>query len=150
MNERLTYVLRFHRPAAAEGAPEPPTTGPGLSVTTTIADGTIGSRLEALDGDEATLALQYQVGATGTQFVESGTLTFGDAQASSLTFAWLNAGTLLAADPDGFSHGAIAYGISAGTGALAGASGIITSNFLVDLQTNELWDTHLGIILLPS
>ena len=33
-----------------------------------------------------------------------------------------------------------------GTGAFEQAQGFITSNFLVNLKTNELLDTHLGIL----
>jgi hypothetical protein len=56
---------------------------------------------------------------------------------------------LLPPGRDGFSHGKIAYSVEGGSGALQGAQGIIDSNFLVNLQTDELVDTHLGIIRLP-
>jgi hypothetical protein len=147
MDEPLTYVLRFVRPAYAGGDPEPPTTGHGLTVTTTIADGTLSSRLTELAGGEATLALTYQQVADTSLFLEQGTLSFG---AGSLTFSSIGAGTLLnTPDADGFSHGTIAYLVQSGTGPLEGASGIIASNFRVNLQTNDLVDTHLGIIRLP-
>jgi hypothetical protein len=50
----------------------------------------------------------------------------------------------------GFSHGVVAYSIDSGTGALAGAGGAITSNFLVNLETNELIDMQLGVVILPE
>jgi hypothetical protein len=78
-----------------------------------------------------------------------GRLDVRGAGSSSLTFSSIGAGTLLPAGPDGFSHGTIAYGIESGSGAFEGAQGIIDSNFLINLETNELLDTHLGIIRLP-
>ena len=49
----------------------------------------------------------------------------------------------------GFSHGVVMWAIDSGTGALAGATGAITSNFLVNLQTEEPIDNHLGVVRLP-
>jgi len=43
----------------------------------------------------------------------------------------------------------VAYRIDEGTGMLTDATGIIDSNFLVNLTTSELIDTHLGIIRTP-
>ncbi|MEA2372601.1 MAG: hypothetical protein QOH12_2995 [Solirubrobacteraceae bacterium] len=79
---------------------------------------------------------------------EWGTVCFGDASASSLTFSSVGAGTLGEADVDGFCQGSIVYRVESGTGALAGATGLIDSNFLVNLKTNELVDMHLGVIRL--
>jgi hypothetical protein len=142
---RLTYVLRFHRPPKGSAA-----TAPGLTVTTRLEGGTVASELTPLAGAEATLALKYAVNRDGTLFFEWGSVTFGDQPASSLSFSSIGAGTLAAQpDADGFSHGTVAYSVDDGTGALAGARGVINSNFLVDLDTDELIDTHLGIVRLP-
>lgn len=149
MTERLWYVLRFHRPAYGEGEPEPATTAQGLSITTQIEDGTVRSKLEPLEGQDAQLSLQFATNKDSSLFFEWGTLSFGDPAGSSLEFSGLGVGSLLAAAPDGFSPGSIAYRVESGSGALEGASGIIDSNFLVNLRTNELFDTHLGIIRLP-
>jgi hypothetical protein len=142
---RLTYVLRFHRPAS--GAP---VTAPGLTVTTRLEDGGFVSQMEPLAGAQATLDLTYALNNDGTLFFEWGRVTFGDTQASSLTFSSIGAGALLGPpDDDGFSHGTVMYTVDGGSGALDGARGAITSNFLVDLATEELIDTHLGIVRLP-
>jgi hypothetical protein len=50
---------------------------------------------------------------------------------------------------DGFSPGVVMWAIDSGTGALAGVTGAITSNFLVNLQREELIDNHLGVVRLP-
>jgi hypothetical protein len=147
--KRLVYVLRFHRPAG-EGAP---TTAGGLRVTTTLEGRTFATDMDTLTGDGATLELEYAVNrGDATQFFEWGTVSFGESPGdSSLTFASTGVGTLAAQpDPDGFSHGAVSYVIQGGTGALEGARGMITSNFIVNLNTNELFDTHVGIVLVQG
>jgi hypothetical protein len=53
------------------------------------------------------------------------------------------------ADPEGLSHGTAMYRIIGPTGRLAGATGAISSNFLVNLRTNDRIDTHLGIVRRP-
>jgi hypothetical protein len=147
---RLTYALQFHR-AAGEPPSEPPTTATGLELKTAIAGGTIDPQLSALPGEEALLELAYRLNHDGTLFFEWGTVTFGAPGSSSLSFSSVGAGALLGAPAsDGFSHGVVAYSIDSGTGAFAGAGGAITSNFLVNLETNELFDSHLGVIELPE
>jgi hypothetical protein len=148
---RLTYALQFHRPPKGMGGTESPTTASGLELRTQIADGSLESALLPLAGDEAVLELDYTLNHDGTLFFESGVVTFGGPGASSLTFASVGAGSLLGEpDSDGFSHGVVAWAIESGTGAFAGAGGAISSNFLVNLQTDELIDTHLGVVRLPE
>lgn len=146
---RLTYVLQFHRPPRS-GSQDGLATAPGLVVSTHVADGTVTSELTPLAGAPATLDLTYTLNQDGSQFFEWGSIQFGDAAASTLSFASVGAGALLGPpDADGFSHGTVMYAVQGGTGALEGAGGAITSNFLVDLATDELLDTHLGIVRLP-
>lgn len=153
MSPPLTYVLRFHRPTYAEGVPEPPTTGPGLQVTTRIEGGSLLTEVDELAGAEATLDLTFATNKDSSLFFEWGTLRFGDGDgAASLSFSSIGAGTLLPeADADGFNHGTVSYLVDGGSGALEGARGIINSNFLINLDpsSNELFDTHLGVIYLP-
>ena len=146
--QRLTYVLRFHRPPSDGGA-EAATTAQGTVVTTHIKATGVTSQVAPIDGGTATLDLQYAQNGDQTLFFEWGTVTFDDDAASSLMFASIGAGTIGAADVDGFSHGTVMYCVDAGTGQFEGATGLITSNFLVDTTTNELVDTQLGIIRLP-
>ncbi len=145
---RLTYVLRFHRPPYPAGEAEPATTGSGLEVTTTLEGGIFSSELNLVGGDPAVVWVEFATNRDRSMFFEWGTVRFGDASASSLTFSGVGAGTLGPADADGFSQGSVVYRVESGTGALAGATGLIDSNFLVNLETNELVDMHLGVIRL--
>jgi hypothetical protein len=148
----LTYALQFHRQPSAGPEQEAPTTAPGMVLTTKIANGTIAPALKPIAGEKATLELEFVQNHDKTLFFENGTVRFGGASgASSLSFASVGYGSLLGPPgADGFSHGVVSWQIESGTGALAGASGAISSNFLIDLETNELIDTHLGVVLLPG
>jgi hypothetical protein len=149
--QRLIYSLQFHRPPKGDGSDDAPTVARGLQLTTRIAGGLIEPTLEALPGEQALLDLQYTLNHDGTLFFESGTVTFGDSELASLSFSSIGTGSLLGGcDSDGFSHGVVAWEVESGTGALEGASGAISSNFLVNLQTDELLDTHLGVVRLPD
>lgn len=151
MPQRITYALQFHRPAGGEGASDAPALATGLRISTAIGGGTIRPKLEAIAGEEATLAVEYTRNHDGTLFFESGTVVFGPPGSSSLSFSSVGAGSLLGApDSDGFSHGVVAWKVESGSGVLAGASGAITSNFLVNIDSGELIDNHLGLVRLPD
>jgi hypothetical protein len=148
----VTYALQFHRPAKGSGGSEQPTLAPGLRVTTLVEHGTLSSQLERLSGDRAVVHLSYTLNHDKTLFFESGTIVFGsEPGASTLEFSSVGAGTLLGPPgPDGFTHGVVVWKIDRGTGALSDATGAISSNFLVNLETDELIDSHLGVVHLPD
>src|ERR1019366_2153207 len=91
-------------------------------------------------------------GLRATTSLEGGVIRFGaEPGASELTFSSVGAGRLLGPPgADGLSHGVVVWKIDSGTGALAGAAGAITSNFLINLETDELVDSHLGVVRLPD
>ena len=159
----LIYLLQFHRkgkpaiePTERASGPdyqpvhEPPAFASGLSVTTRIANGSVISDQTPVPGDQATLDVTVTQ-ASDTTFYERGTVTFaGASPPSTLSFSSIGTGTLL--DPiraSGLTHGVVNWKIDSGTGAFAGATGAISSNFLVDLASDELHDTHLALVWLP-
>ncbi len=83
-------------------------------------------------------------GASG--FQEVGAATFGDGNV--LRFSTVGSGYLSRSADPVRKHGAVVWRVDGGQGQLAGASGLITSNFFVgdDLQ---IIDRQLGVILLP-
>jgi hypothetical protein len=148
----LTYALQFHRPPKASGGAERLTTAPGLRATTSLEGGLISSRFDPLPGGLASYEAPYVLNHDGTLFFEWGVIRFGaEPGASELTFSSVGAGRLLRPPgADGLSHGVVVWKIDSGTGALAGAAGAITSNFLINLETDELVDSHLGVVRLPD
>ncbi|MBT6443057.1 MAG: hypothetical protein HOK61_11575 [Alphaproteobacteria bacterium] len=85
--------------------------------------------------------------APGVQFREYGTVKFGDGD-NSISFDTIGSGSFAPAAEPGVLHGGILWSIEGGTGALKGASGIITSNFVIEAD-GSVTDYHFGVIFTP-
>jgi len=79
-------------------------------------------------------------------FTETGTITYGTS--GSVTFQTVGQSVFVASANPGLRHGAIVLEITGGEGQLAGATGLITSNFSVTAG-NELTDLQFAQIFLP-
>ncbi len=79
-----------------------------------------------------------------TTFNEEGIITLG-AAADSIRFSTVGRGYLGGSVDPKVKHGSVAWKIDSGTGRFAGASGLITSNFLVT-AAGDVTDHHFGII----
>jgi hypothetical protein len=103
-------------------------------------------------GGAASYVSQYQLEQDEIHFTESGRITFGDSGDDTLMFSTIGKGSLLPrADPDtGMTRGIVMWKIDSGTGFFDGATGLIASNFRVNLDTNALVDDHLATIWLPD
>ena len=77
------------------------------------------------------------------EFTEDGTIDFGEA--GTLDFSTIGTGWMGPSAQDGLTHGAISWKIDSGTGPLAGATGIITSNFTVS-GAGEVVDNQWGVL----
>ena len=145
---QLVYALRFSgqaTPASADGSV--------LAVVTTASseplcgvDGTewLACTLEGLPRGEALLASELTF--TGvTSFQEVGTIAFGDGD--RLRFSTVGSGYLGPSPNPARKHGAVMWRIEGGEGQFDGASGLITSNFLVG-DGGEVTDHHFGVIFL--
>jgi hypothetical protein len=145
---QLVYALRFTgraTPASPDGAVLKVTmTAPSCTVTSIIRSAGLTGTLEPAAGGEATFA--SEVTFTGaTSFQEVGTIAFGDAQL--LRFSTVGSGYLGASPDPARRHGAVALRVEWGEGQFAGASGLITSNFVVG-NGGDVADHHFGIIVL--
>ena len=76
------------------------------------------------------------------EFTEDGTIDFGEA--GTLNFSTIGTGWMGPSAQDGLTHGAISWKVDSGTGPLAGATGIITSNFTVS-GAGEVVDNQWGV-----
>ena len=77
------------------------------------------------------------------EFTEDGTIDFGEA--GTLDFSTIGTGWMGPSAQDGLTHGGISWKIDGGTGPLAGATGIITSNFTVS-GAGEVVDNQWGVL----
>jgi hypothetical protein len=81
-------------------------------------------------------------------FTETGTISFGDGD-GEVDVDTVGEGTLgPSAEPD-VLHGAVIWRITEGRGRFEGASGLITSNFLLRPATGEVEDRQTAVVFLP-
>ena len=98
--------------------------------------------IDAAPAQRASFTSNVQILEDGT-FTEDGTIDFGEA--GTLDFTTIGTGWMGPSAQDGLTHGGIAWRVDSGTGPLAGASGIITSNFTVS-GAGEVVDNQWGVI----
>src|SRR5262249_20855610 len=107
-------------PAARNAAPRPPPRNQLQASAPPPAP-------QRLAGEVAVLDWTVERSPDGS-FVESGTIAYG--AFGTLTFETVGRGTVGPSPLDGWVHGAVMWKVTAGTGHLVGARGLITSNFV--------------------
>jgi hypothetical protein len=145
---QLIYVLQFQGSAGPvegqEGVMQAKTRATAAQITTKVVPEGVSGEIVALDGPGADF--ESTVRFTGeTAFQENGTIRFGEN--SSLTFSTVGSGYLAPSAESGVMAGSVIWKIDSGEGQLAGASGLITSNFSVDAD-GAVVDNHVGVIYL--
>ena len=113
----------------------------GALVTTVDGDG-VRSRFEAAPGGEATLYARLDLLGEDA-FDAAGTISFGNG--NTLRFRSLSPGVLGPSPDADLRQGTVVSVIEGGDGSLAGATGRISSSFLVS-DTGELTDRHLAVL----
>ena len=81
------------------------------------------------------------------EFTEDGTIDFG--AAGTLRFSTVGTGRMGPSAQDGLTHGGIVWRVDSGTGPLAGATGIVTSNFTVS-GAGEVVDNQWGVLFVAD
>ena len=146
---QLFYVLQFRGSAGpvdgAQGMIRAATSAAACRVTTALEQCGIRGRFEEVNGPMATF--ESEVTMTGdSSFLASGLIRFGED--CSLAFSSVGSGYLAPSPEAGWLAGTVTWRVERGEGQLAGASGLITSNFQVG-SSGELVDNHLGVLYLP-
>lgn len=143
----IIYSMQFKgtaAPGSSEGVLKAATSATSCSVKTVIGpDGVEGTFIPAEGG---MAFFESEVRMTGAEkFLESGNISFGDDH--SLTFSTVGEGILApSADPKTMS-GAVTWKVASGEGQFEGATGFITSNFIVSAD-GEVTDYQFGHIFL--
>jgi hypothetical protein len=144
----LAYAMRFTgqtTPDSADGSVlTASATAPSSVLTSTVGPDGLAGTLRSAPGGEA--VFESEVTFTGeTSFQERGTIAFGNGH--RLRFSTVGSGYLgPTADPSR-RHGSVMWRIDGGDGQFAGASGLITSNFLVG-EDFAVTDYHFGVIFI--
>jgi hypothetical protein len=139
--QRLT-ILAHLRGEADPPSGEPLQTRPraaSVSVDASAADGS----------DAAIRSIAYENHATftgETTFTETGTITVDDGE---LDIVSIGDGTLGPSADAELLHGTAMYRIVEGRGTLAGATGLITSNFLLRPTSGEFEERQVTMVFLP-
>jgi hypothetical protein len=108
------------------------------------ADGILVS-VESAGGGSATFESEVEIVGDGI-FVESGSIRYGDA--GKVSFKTVGRGTLGPSPLPGIQRGAVTWEVTNGEGRLAGAQGLITSNFTVGAQ-GEVVDDQFARLFVP-
>ena len=144
---QITYNMQFKGHAAPVGGSssvlKATTTAASCTMTTVVGSEGVSSTLRPAAGGNA--LFESEVTITGeTTFLESGTITFGEAR-NRLRFTTVGQGYLgPSADPQ-IKHGSVIWRVDSGEGQFAEASGLITSNFTIN-EAGEVTDNHFGVI----
>jgi len=141
--QRITMLAQFHG-EAAEPSGEPPQTDPqatSVSIEAVTADG-------ADAGIERASYQNHAIHTGKSTFTEGGTIRFddGDGELEIVTVSEVTLGP--SAQPD-VLHGAVVYRITGGGGGFDGASGLITSNFLLWPAKGEFEERQVAVVFVP-
>jgi len=146
----VAFALRF----TGHGRPVPGSTtrrqartvAPSQAWRTVIAGTGVAGEVEPLAGESAVLESRVERSADGS-FVEDGTITYG--RAGSISFDTVGRGYVGPAPNGEGSHGVVMWRITHGDGGLAGAQGLIVSNFTVS-PDGLVTDDHVARLYLPA
>jgi hypothetical protein len=131
------------RGTAAQPAGEPPQTDPRATSVAVSVETSDGSPFDA-----GQISYDNHAAFTGpATFTETGTVRLG-AAGDEIDIAAVSDGTLgPSADPN-LLHGAVCYSVRGGRGRFAGATGLITSNFLLHPAAGEFEERWVAVLFL--
>jgi hypothetical protein len=138
---RVVILVRFRDQATPPEGEPPRFTVHGQREEVTVLAGDAGDLASGVTYDT-------QVTLTGeTSFGETGHMTFGS---SRIGVTAVGEGTLAPGPGEGLFEGAVIWRLDDGEGGLAGASGLATSSFTVDLGSGSASEHQIVSLLLPS
>ena len=105
----------------------------------------IQAGVESAGGESASFESEVEIVGEG-MFIESGTIRYGDA--GKVTFRTVGLGTLGPSPAAEVQRGAAMWEVTGGEGRLAGATGLITSNFTVGAR-GEVVDDQFARLYVP-
>ena len=108
------------------------------------ADG-IQASVESAGGGSASFESEVEIVGEG-MFVESGSIRYGEAR--RVSFRTVGRGILGPSPLDGVQRGSVMWEVTGGEGRLAGAQGLITSNFTVGSR-GEVVDDQFARLCVP-
>ena len=143
---QVTFALQFK----GNGAPVPGsvnrlrarTTATGQIWRSLLDAKGVHAAVEAADMTIATFESEVDITGAGT-FVESGSISYGEA--GKITFTTVGHGIIGPGPHPGLQRGAVIWEVTGGEGTLAGASGLITSNFTLG-EKGDVVDNQVAML----
>jgi len=105
----------------------------------------IQASVESAGGGSASFESEVEIVGEG-MFVESGSIRYGEA--GNVSFRTVGRGILGPSPLDGVQRGSVMWEVTGGEGRLAGAQGLITSNFTVGSR-GEVVDDQFARLFVP-
>lgn len=143
---QIIFNLQFRgtaAPGAESGVMKATTSATSCKMETIIGPDGVKGTFSPAEGGLAYFESEVRISAPDT-FTESGTISFGDGD-HSLRFTTIGQGHLgPSADPK-HMHGAVIWKVEGGEGQFEGATGLITSNFILS-DTGDVVDHQFGLI----
>lgn len=143
---QVIFNLQFRgtaAPAGDAGVMKATTSATSCSMETIMAPEGVKGKFSPADGGLAYFESEVRI-TSPDAFTESGTITFGDGD-DSIRFSTVGQGHMGPSSDPKHVHGAVIWKIEGGEGQFAGASGLITSNFLLS-DTGDVVDHQFGLI----
>jgi hypothetical protein len=145
----IVFALQFRgRAGAVQGSDskrQARSVAPSQTMSTVLGEDGVRSSVRQMPGESAVLESRVERFGDGT-FVEDGTITYGTA--GRITFETIGRGWVGPAPIGGWVVGGVTWTITGGDGRLAGARGVITSNFTVNAE-GDVTDNHVTRLYLP-
>jgi hypothetical protein len=145
----IVFALEFRGRAGPSGGSatvrRARTTAPSQTLRTLLGPAGISAGVEAVGGDKAVLDSIVERFPDGS-FVEEGTIGYGPF--GRVSFSTVGRGTVGPSPVEGWVHGAVMWVVTGGAGGLAGARGLITSNFVASAQ-GEVVDHQFARLYVP-
>ena len=143
---QIVFNLQFRgtaAPGAENGVMKATTSATSCKMETIIGPDGVKGTFSPAEGGLAYFESEVRISAPDT-FTESGTISFGDGD-HSLRFTTIGQGHMgPSADPK-HMHGAVIWKVEGGEGQFEGATGLITSNFILS-DTGDVVDHQFGLI----
>ena len=147
--KEIVFALEFRGSASPEAGSDKKLRAKTSATSQTLrsvlrADGIQGG-VETAGGGSASFESEVEIVGEGV-FVESGSIRYGEA--GKVSFRTVGRGTIGPSPLAGLQRGAVIWEVTRGEGRLAGAQGLITSNFTVGAQ-GEVVDDQYARLFLP-
>ena len=144
----LIYCMQFKgtaTPGSDQGVLKATTSATSASVKTIVGPDGVEGVFAPAEGGMAFFESEVRMTA-GENFTESGTITFGEGD-HGLRFSTVGQGQIIPKADSKELSGAVTWKVEGGDGQFEGASGFITSNFLVNAE-GAVTDYQFGVIFL--